>query len=84
MVDLLVRVQSLNVAGIRLSLNLAEQVHALALEEGVSELNLVGAPLTLVEVVHVQLAHERVKVAMLEIGRKGLTGEASSVENLET
>ena len=85
MVDwLLVGVQGLNIARIRLSLDLAEQVLTLPLEEGVPELDLVGTSLAFVEVVHVKLPHERIQVTVLKVGWEGLAREVDSAEDFKT
>lgn len=68
LVNVFVGVEGLDIVRIGLSLDLGEQVRSLPLEERVLELDLVGRSLALVEVVHVQLADERVKIAMFEKG----------------
>ena len=52
----------LQVARVRLPLDLEEQIGAVSLEEGVPELDLFRRPLALVEVVHVKLSHKRVDI----------------------
>ena len=56
------------VVGIGFALHFDEEVLAVALEERVTELNLLGRALALVEVVHVELADEGVKVTVFEVG----------------
>ena len=57
---------------------------AIPLEEGVPKLDFIGTPLALVEVVHVELPHERIQVTVLEIGRQGLACEVGSAHDFET
>ena len=68
LLNLLVAIQGLNVVRVRLSLDLAEEVGAVALEKGMLELDFFGGALALVEVVHIELAHKRVKIIVLEVG----------------
>ena len=74
--NLLVAIQGLNIVGIRLSLDLHEKVGSIPLKKGMSELNFLRRALALVKIVHIQLAHERVEVAVLEICGKSLSREA--------
>ena len=68
LLNLLVAIQGLNVVRVRLSLDLTEEVGAVALEKGMLELDFFGGALALVEVVHIELAHKRVKIIVLEVG----------------
>ena len=74
--NLLVAIQGLNIVGICLSLDLHEKVGSIPLKKGMSELNFLRRALALVKIVHIQLAHERVEVAVLEICGKSLSREA--------
>ena len=74
--NLLVAIQGLNIVGIRLSLDLHEKVGSIPLKKGMSELNFLRRALALVKIVHIQLAHERVEVAVLEVCGKSLSREA--------
>ena len=82
--DIVIRVEGLNVARIGLSLYFEEKVGALALEERVAELDFICGSLALVEVVHVQLAYERVQIVMLEICRERVPCEALPIRHFET
>ena len=82
--DLLIAIQGLNIVGICLSLDLNQKVGAIPLEKGVPELDFLRRALALVEVVHIQLAHERVQVVVLEICRECLACEGRSVHDFKT
>ena len=82
--NLLVAIQGLNIVGIRLSLDLHEKVGSIPLKKGMSELNFLRRALALVKIVHIQLAHERVEVTVLEICGKSLTREARSIHDFKT
>ena len=82
--NLLVAIQGLNIVGIRLSLDLHEKVGSIPLKKGMSELNFFRRALALVKIVHIQLAHERVEVTVLEICGKSLTREARSIHDFKT
>ena len=82
--DLLIAIQGLNIVGICLSLDLNEEVGVIPLKKGVPELDFLRRALALVEVVHIQLAHERVQVVVLEICRECLACEGRSVHDFKT
>ena len=82
--DIVIRVKGLNVARIGLSLYFEEQVGAFSLEEGVAELDFICRPLALMEVIHVKLTNERVKIVMLEIRGKRVPSKALFVRHFET
>jgi len=59
----------LNVVLVSLALDLGKKICAIHLEEWMAELDLIEAPLDLVEVIHIELADERVQVVMFEVER---------------
>ena len=82
-IGVLATFQRLNIARISLSLNFKEQFGAVALKEGMPELDVFRRTLALVEVVHVQLADERVDVAVFEVRWKRLVYKSFFARDVE-
>lgn len=78
-----VAVQGLNVVRVRLPLDFAQQVGPLPLEKRVAELDFIGRPLALVEVVHIELSDERIHVVVFEVGGQRLASKAVLVDHFE-
>lgn len=82
-VNIFVRIQGLNIAGIGLSLDFRQKVLTLPLEKRMSELDYFGRSFALMEVVHVKLAYKRVQIAVLEVSWQCLANKLGSVHNLK-
>lgn len=72
-----------DVARVGLALDLAQQLGMFSLEEGMTELYLINGPFVLFEVIHVELANERVHILVLEVARQDHLDELLSLVNFE-